>query len=399
MKANLSIKLLLTILFVVFLGNLLPIPLKTAFYAISITLKEVLLTVLPFIIFSCLMNGMLIHQKKAFLFVIALFALVCCSNFFSTMLAYTAGNALLPLLDLKIHVSQDKLLELAPLWLFDGSSYRIPNEWALIAGFAAGTLFSIHHSATANRFNKVAQRAVTLFLEKGFVPLLPLFMLGFLLKMQHDGILMQIIHKYLPLILLMALLNVTYLGLVYFSIARFRVKTWFNLIKNLLPAGIMGFSTMSSIATLPVTISVTEKEAERQDIVRAVLPTTVNIHLVGDSIGIPLMALALLHSFGDGFPSFPVFLIFAVFFVLAKFSVAAVPGGGILVMLPILQKYLGFDGEMSSIITALYCLFDPIFTSTNVMGNSAFSLLMSRLFDRTTHWKLKRAARLKAART
>lgn len=389
MKANLSFKLILIILFVGLFGHFLPISLKSAFYALSLTLKEILLTVLPFIIFSCLMNGMLIHRKKAFIFVLILFSLVCCSNFLSTTIAYFIGKTILPFLHLKVHLVKETHQALPALWPVDLSVYKIPNEWALLAGFIAGTLFSLLHFEPAVRFNRLAQKGVTVFLEKGFVPLLPLFMLGFLLKMQNDGILVQIIQKYLPLMGLLALVNVLYLSFLFFVVARFRITAWLQLIKNILPAGIMGFSTMSSMAALPVTISVTEHQGERQDVIRAVLPTTVNIHLVGDSIGIPLMALALLSTFGHPSPSPEVFFLFATFFVLYKFSVAAVPGGGIIVMLPILQQYLGFNSEMSSVITALYFLFDPLFTSTNVMGNSAFALLISRIFHYIARWKNK----------
>ena len=71
------------------------------------------------------------------------------------------------------------------------------------------------------------------------------------------------------------------------------------------------------------------------------------------------------------------YLIFACYFVMAKFSVAAVPGGGILVMLPILERYLGFDATMLSLITALYILFDPIITCANVLGNGGFAMGLS----------------------
>jgi Na+/H+-dicarboxylate symporter len=79
-------------------------------------------------------------------------------------------------------------------------------------------------------------------------------------------------------------------------------------------------------------------------------------------------------------PSFFVYGVFALYFVLAKFSVAAIPGGGILVMLPILEKYLGFNAEMMSLITALYILFDPVITCANVMGNGAFSMILGNKY-------------------
>ena len=78
------------------------------------------------------------------------------------------------------------------------------------------------------------------------------------------------------------------------------------------------------------------------------------------------------------------YLVFAFYFVLAKFSVAAVPGGGILVMLPILESCLGFDAQMLSLITALYILFDPVITCANVLGNGGFALGMDKMLKLKT---------------
>ena len=53
-------------------------------------------------------------------------------------------------------------------------------------------------------------------------------------------------------------------------------------------------------------------------------------------------------------------------------------------MLPILDKYLGFNTEMLSLITALYILFDPFITSANVLGNGAFARIIDKLDLRKT---------------
>ncbi len=47
-------------------------------------------------------------------------------------------------------------------------------------------------------------------------------------------------------------------------------------------------------------------------------------------------------------------------------------------MIPILESHLGFNGEMISLITALYILFDPVITAANVMGNGAFAMGVSK---------------------
>jgi Na+/H+-dicarboxylate symporter len=139
---------------------------------------------------------------------------------------------------------------------------------------------------------------------------------------------------------------------------------------------------MSSAASMPLTIIGAENNATNKEVARFVIPATVNIHLVGDCFAIPIFAYAVLKSFGMAEPSLINYLIFTLYFVLAKFSVAAIPGGGIIVMLPILERYLGFNAEMMSLITALYILFDPVITCANVLGNGAFA----KMVDKALHF-------------
>jgi len=173
--------------------------------------------------------------------------------------------------------------------------------------------------------------------------------------------------------------------LLYGLAAKFNLRLWCRYIKNSLTAGLTGFSTMSSLASLPVTLTVAEKNTQNPKMARAIIPATVNIHMIGDSIAIPIFAMSILLSFGLSLPTFEQYLVFAVFFVLYKFAVAAVPGGSIIVILPVLQSYFGFSGpmagEMSALITTLYILFDPLVTFVNVLGNSAFVILMARFFS------------------
>jgi Na+/H+-dicarboxylate symporter len=133
----------------------------------------------------------------------------------------------------------------------------------------------------------------------------------------------------------------------------------------------------------------TQRNSKNKALARSVIPATVNIHLIGDCFAIPILAFAILKSFGLAEPSFADYVIFAFYFVIAKFSVAAVPGGGILVMLPILEAYMGFNAPMLSLITALYILFDPIITCANVIGNGGFALLIDKIQTRVAKQKTK----------
>lgn len=167
--------------------------------------------------------------------------------------------------------------------------------------------------------------------------------------------------------------------MIYFIVNNYNYRDFYESVKNMIPAGFAGFCTMSSAASMPLTIIGTEKNTDNSNLAHSVIPTTVNVHLVGDCFAIPIFAYAVLKNYGIEEPTLLAYLIFAGYFVLAKFSVAAIPGGGIIVMLPILENYLGLKGEMLSLITTLYILFDPIVTCANVFGNGAFAMVINKL--------------------
>jgi len=380
-KINLTVQLILVLLTAFFAGPYIPTLYKSFFLSVSLSLKAILLFVLPFIIFSCLFYSMVTIQGRALRFVVILLLAVCASNFISILAAYGFGTLGLSFISLAPLHQVETLPELLPLWNMKLPVW-LPNEYALFLGLGFGLLFSILKN---NRIVGVAQKLndiVTVFLKKLFIPLLPLFTLGFVLKLEQEGLLNRIVESYAPIILIIVLTNLVYLVLMFGLAANFRPSVWINYLKNVVPVGILGFSTISSLATMPVTLSAAEKNTQNPEMARAIIPATVNIHLLGDSLSLPILAMAIMLTFGHSLPTFAQYLIFTQFFMLAKFAIPAVPCGTIIVMVPLLEKYLGFSSEMSAFITSIYLLFDTIITVGNVLGNSALVILLNRVMGR-----------------
>jgi Na+/H+-dicarboxylate symporter len=272
----------------------------------------------------------------------------------------------------------DNTAALSPTW--DLSLPRlVGNGQAMFSALLLGVALGWWKPALAEPLAAWCDKVVGVML-KGFLYIIPLFITGFVVKMSHDQIMVSILRSYALIFVLVASAVFAYVGFIYLFVNRFNRKGFVQSIKNMLPAAIAGFGSMSSAAAMPLTILGTEKNAPRSDVARSVIPATVNVHLIGDCFAIPIFAFAVLKNFGAAEPTFFAYLIFAAYFVMAKFSVAGVPGGGILVMLPILESALGFNAEMLSLITALYILFDPVITCANIFGNGGFALVMSRFF-------------------
>lgn len=379
---SLPVQIIFLVLIAVFFHTIIPLELKRLFYTLSLILKGVLIFGLPFIVFSYLYLSMMRLGKGALPFIATLFIAISFSNFSSIMVSYGLCKVFL---DGNISAIQQTLAHseeiLKPLWLFSFKPF-VSNDIALFSGIVLGVLSNRIPLLKAPWIERVSENFSRIFLEKFFVPMIPLFIFGFAIKLQEEGQLPQIYTNYSYVIILIMIAQVIYTTSLYFLAARFSMNRAKDYIKNMLPATMTGFTSMSSAAAMPLTLIGSLKNTNDNQLVRGIVPTTTNIHLMGDSICVPIMAITIMMGFGKGFPSFDLYMVFAMYFVLVKFAVAGVPGGGVLVIVPVIEKYMGFTPEMTGLLTAIYLLFDSVNTSMNVHGNGAFALLFLKVWDR-----------------
>ncbi len=376
---TLPLILITEIILCLWFGDFISLEVKSALYAISLTIKGILLMVLPFLIFSFLTASIGTLKKGAISFIVVAFSLVVISNFFATSVAGFLGVITLETLG-AIHPFQENNQSLKPLWDINIPSF-ISNDLALALGIISGFIVSFLNISFLQNTALNLQNMALVFLRKCFIPLIPIFVLGFILKMDYEGILDIIVQDYFAVFLAITCIAYGYIIILYGVSCGFNFQRWRTRIQVMLPAVMTGFSTMSSASALPLITAAAERTT-KNTVVTGIIPLSINIHMIGDCFSLSILALAILSSFGMPMPSPQEFLMFAFFFVLARFSVAAVPGGGVIVILPVLEAYLGFSPEMLSLILALYILFDPIATSANVFGNGAFALIFEKVHSK-----------------
>jgi Na+/H+-dicarboxylate symporter len=308
---------------------------------------------------------------------------VVCSNALAVLVSFSFGKAFLPFLSkgtLKTLLLDQR--EISPFFSFPIKPL-IKTEYAMLAGIFTGVALSLWKSGEFLKpyFFKLRDGA-TLFLKKGFIPVLPLYIFGFILKLQHDGAISMIAKNYAQIFIISFAFTLFYIFSLYFVAASLNLKRAFRYVKEMLPAFISGFSTMSSAATMPLTIAGTTRNLKNEEYADFVIPITTNSHMMGDNLNIILMSLSLMLMMGLPLPSFSEFLPFVFYYCIAKFSCAGVPGGGVLVILPVAEKHLGLPSDVTAVLATLYILQDPIMTASNVMGNGAFALLTFKGFKK-----------------
>lgn len=358
----------------------IPLIFKRFSYTLSLNIKEILTFTLPFIVFSFLFQGLVSLRSIAIKFMIFIIPAIFLSGFIALQIAYFFGKLIfLKHTSIMPFVSFGK--ELVPLWEFSLPKL-ISINLTLFMGILLGLSLPLLNVTLSQKISNFCTKLSSLILHSFFIPIIPIFIFGFLIRMGHEGHLEMIVKDYSWILLYIVALSFSYSTLLYLIACNFNFSRTIKSIKNIIPALVTGFSTMSSAVAMPFLIEGAQKNSPHPQTVRAVIPLSINPHLLGDAMSVSLFSFAILLSFGHPFPSFETYFVVCLYLLISKFGIAGIPGGGILVLTPVLGEHLSFDSTMISLITAIYILFDPFITAGNVYGNGAFAMLFAEFFEK-----------------
>lgn len=165
--------------------------------------------------------------------------------------------------------------------------------------------------------------------------------------------------------------------IVYSSIVKvFGKMSPFKFFKGIREAQVIGFSTSSSAATLPVTIDCVENNLKiPKRISGFVLPLGATINMDGTALyqGVAAVFIAQVYGIDLGLTGQLTIVITAV---LASIGTAPVPGVGLIMLVMILQS-VNIPPEGIALIMGVDRILDMLRTITNVSGDAAVTVALS----------------------
>ncbi len=179
------------------------------------------------------------------------------------------------------------------------------------------------------------------------------------------GLVLQVLLVYLPLLLILTRLN----PIPFF--------------KKMLPASTFAFSTGSSGATIPITLSCLDNLGVSRKVSSFTIPLGATINMDGTAIMQGTAAVFIAQAYGIplGMGDFATVVLTAT---LASVGTAAVPGVG-LVTLSMVLNSVGLPVEGIAVIMGVDRILDMSRTAINVLGDSVVTLINAKhadLFDR-----------------
>lgn len=252
---------------------------------------------------------------------------------------------------------------------------------ALILAFVLGLGMASLESVALKDAMRDFQDIVVKMIAKVIIPILPIYIFGIFLEMTADGQVGTILLAFVKIIGVIFALHVGVLVLQYVVAGVVVKKNPFKLLWNMLPAYFTALGTMSSAATIPVTLAQARSNGVDQNTAGFVIPLCATIHLSGSTLKIVACAIALMIMQNIPY-DFMLMTNFILMLGITMVAAPGVPGGAIMAALGILASILGFDENTQALMIALYIAMDNFGTACNVVGDGAIALIMSKINER-----------------
>ncbi|MDI6400897.1 dicarboxylate/amino acid:cation symporter [Balneolaceae bacterium ANBcel3] len=170
---------------------------------------------------------------------------------------------------------------------------------------------------------------------------------------------------------------ILHMSIVYTSLFKwYGNMKMINFLKGIRPAQLLGFSTSSSLATLPLTMNRVEKKlGVHEEVASFVLPVGATINMDGTSLYQAVAAVFIAQAVGIDL-SLSQQLIIVLTATLASIGTAGVPGAGIIMLVIVLQA-VEVPVEGIALILGVDRILDMCRTAVNITGDAAVSVVVA----------------------
>ena len=153
-----------------------------------------------------------------------------------------------------------------------------------------------------------------------------------------------------------------------------------EVVKYYAPPYFTAVGTMSSAATLPVSIKAAKRSKILNDkTVDFSIPLFSNIHLCGSVLTEVFFVMTVSKVLYGTFPELSTMILFIVLLGIFAIGAPGVPGGTVIASLGIVTAILGFDEAGTALLLTIFALQDSFGTACNVVGDGALTMIMTKV--------------------
>lgn len=254
---------------------------------------------------------------------------------------------------------------------------------ALIIAFVFGIGITRIKSPILRSFFDEGKEIIEKLIWNIIIPFLPFYIASIFVELAADGTVFNTLQTF-GLVLVMAVaVHWIWIIILYVIAGTYTGRNPFTALKTMLPAYFTGLGTMSSAATIPVTVRSTKNNKVSDGVADSAVPLCATIHLSGSTITLVICSVAVMVLANDlSIPSFGMMIPFIFMLGIIMVAAPGVPGGAVIAALGLLSTMLGFDETALGLMIALYMAQDSFGTAANVTGDGAIALVVDKLIGK-----------------
>jgi len=249
--------------------------------------------------------------------------------------------------------------------------------FAIVIGLAASW-------GKANVIGKVVfelRNIVDAVIRRFIIPVIPIFIFFIFVGISAEGEMAGAIVIFAQMLVLIVIIQLVWLTIEYTTAGFIAGVSPLKSIRTMIPAYLTALGTMSSAATIPVSLEQGKKLPKMdKKIASFVMPLCANIHSAGAALTLTISAITVsLITFGE-LPPVTSIVVFIIVLGIILTGAAGVPGGSVLATLGILESILGFNEVALGLMLALFMMQDTLGTATNITGDGALATIVNKFF-------------------
>lgn len=382
-KDNLIVKLLLAVTIGIILGLIV----NQSIIGIIITAKHILgqfiFFCVPLIIVGFITPSITGLKSNASKMLGAALLIAYLSSVGAALFSTIAGYIIIPGLNI---VTNPEGLRILPELVFKLDIPPIMSVMsALVLSIIIGLTVIWTESKTIDKvlgeFHNIMMAVVT----KMVIPILPVFIATTFAGLAYEGSITKQFPIFIEVILIVLVGHFIWLALLYGIAGLISKKNPVEVVRHYGPAYLTAVGTMSSAATLPVSLSCARKsEVLDKEVVDFAIPIGATIHLCGSVLTETFFVMTISKILYGTLPPVSSMITFIILLGIFAIGAPGVPGGTVMASLGLITGILGFDQSGVALMLTIFALQDSFGTACNITGDGAIALMLTGIFKSKT---------------
>ena len=230
-----------------------------------------------------------------------------------------------------------------------------------------------------NELNNVMMEIV----KRVIVPILPFFIASTFACLAYEGGIIYQLPVFLKAIIIVIVMHYVWLFVLYCIGGGIAKANPLEVIKHYGPAYLTALGTMSSAATLPMSLECARKSSVLdREIADFAIPIGATIHLCGSVLTEVFFVMTVSKILTGALPSVATMVLFILLLGIFAIGAPGVPGGTVMASLGLIISVIGFDQNGTALMLTIFALQDSFGTACNVTGDGAIALMLTGLYKK-----------------